>query len=77
MLSAPEWSGGTAARGGSELSSVPRPLHPAPGSGRTYAGHRLSDQDRTVTFTLTHTHTHQSKTYLRLCLVSCSPAVGA
>lgn len=78
VLPAPEWSGGTAVRGGSELSSVPRPPHPALGSGTTYASHMLSDQGSTITFhPLTHTHTHQSKAYLRLCLVSCSPLFGA
>lgn len=39
----PEWSGGTAVRVGSELSSVPRPPHPALVSDMTYTSHILLD----------------------------------
>lgn len=38
VVSVPGWSDETAARVGSELSSVPLPPHPSPASDKTYAG---------------------------------------
>lgn len=70
----PEWSGGIDVHVGSEPSSVPLLLRPAPVSDTTYThqNHMFSYKAVPV---VPQFQNSSSMTHLRLCLVSCSPAV--